>query len=120
MCFAHVGIPLRFTTTGLVCSLDCQTSHQGPSAPDALLARHTIYFPCAAGVAHVMQSGRTAVFYSCLGGHLPSLKTLSAAGADVNLLSPRNRISPLHIAAREYGNGHKVGTDSVRVLLMVI
>ena len=45
------------------------------------------------------------MFYTCLSGRVPALKKLSAAGANVNLLSPRNRLAPIHVAAREYGTG---------------
>lgn len=55
-----------------------------------------------AGVDAPDSTGRTAVFYSCIASSVPALRKLGEAGADMNLPSPRNALTPIHMAARCY------------------
>jgi hypothetical protein len=59
-------------------------------------------------------SGRTPVFYAALKGRPGAIKQLGLAGADCNLPSPRNRLAPIHMAAQQYGAGHKLIPDLVK------
>ena len=47
-------------------------------------------------------------------GRTAAVQQLGKAGANFNLPSPRNRLSPLHMAAQQYGESHIVVAELVK------